>query len=76
MSRFSVRIFLTVFLSMFTCSVMLSDSQPTIFTHSLKKLCNVFFSSADAGRPDLSSSVTLSLHSEKDSPTCKLLFSS
>ena len=29
-----------------------------------------------AGRPDLPSSVTLSLPSEKVSPTCKLLFSS
>ena len=46
MSRSSVKIFLTVFLSMFTCSAMLLTVSRRFSRKSASHFCNVFFSSA------------------------------
>ena len=75
MSRSSVKIFLTVSLSIFTCSAMLLTVSRW-FSRTIWRTFTMFSSVLlVAGRPDLSSSVTLSLLSEKRF-TRKLLFSS
>ena len=76
MSRSSVKIFLTVSLLMFTCSAMLLTISWR-FSRTVGQIFTMFSSVLFVAlRPDLSSSVTLSLPAEKVSPTCKLLFSS
>ena len=65
MSRSSVKIFLTVSLSMFTCSAMLLTVSQW-FSHTIWRRFEMFSSVLlVADCPDLSSSVTLYLPSEK-----------
>jgi len=76
MSISSVKSFLTVSLPMFTCSAMLLTVSRQ-FSRTIWRFFAMFSSVLlAAGRPDLSSSVTLSLPSDKRFTHCKLLFSS